>query len=155
MISKTLELNSGNVKKPEKTKFNMRQLAESALEKYRVQLDERGIETSVDGDMDVDTDKDLMTSAVENLVSNAVKYTRNDGEIKIKMNKGEFKITNDVSEKIATHDLTKPFVRGDTNRSGRSGSGLGLSIADRSLTACGYILELDCTDTVFTAIIRG
>ncbi|MBR1823513.1 MAG: HAMP domain-containing histidine kinase [Ruminococcus sp.] len=155
MISKTLELNSGNVKKPEKTKFNMRQLAESALEKYRVQLDERGIETAVDSDMDVDTDKDLMTSAVENLVSNAVKYTRNDGEIKIKMNKGEFKITNDVSEKIDTHDLTKPFVRGDKNRSGRSGSGLGLSIADRSLTACGYILELDCTDTVFTAIIRG
>lgn len=155
MISKTLELNSGNMKKPEKTKFDIRQLAESALEKYSVQLDERGIDTAIEGNMEVCTDRDMMTSAVENLVSNAVKYTRNDGDIKIYMNKGEFKITNDVSENIDTRDLTKPFVRGDKNRSGRSGSGLGLAIADKALTSCGYVLELDCTDRLFTAMIRG
>lgn len=155
IISKTLELNSGNVKKPEKTKFNMRQLAEDTIAKYSVQLEERGIKFGIDGDMEANTDKDMMSQAVENLVSNAVKYTRNDGRIKISMNKGKFIITNDVSENIDTRDLTKPFVRGDKNRSGRSGSGLGLSIADKALTSCGYVLELDCTDNVFTATVRG
>ena len=154
MISKTLELNSGNMQKLNKSGFDMRELAEAALGKYSVQLDERGIESAINGNMKVNTDRDIMTSAVENLVSNAVKYTRNDGEIKIDMNNGKFKITNSVSEKTDTHDLTKPFVRGDKNRSGRSGSGLGLSIAERSLNACGYVLELDCTDSEFTASIR-
>ena len=154
MISKTLELNSGNMQKLNKSGFDMRELAEAALSKYSVQLDERGIESAISGNMKVNTDRDMMTSAVENLVSNAVKYTRNDGEIKIDMNNGKFIITNSDSEKTDTHDLTKPFVRGDKNRSGRSGSGLGLSIAERSLNACGYVLELDCTDSEFTASIR-
>ena len=71
------------------------------------------------------------------------------------MNKREFKISNDVPEKVDTHDLTKPFIRGDKNRSGRSGSGLGLSIAAKSLTACGFILELECSDKEFTAVVRN
>ena len=154
MISKTLELNSGDMQKVTKSKFDMREIADSAIAKYKVQLDERGIKTSIDGNMEVNTDRDMMTAAIENLVSNAVKYTRNDGNINITMNKREFKISNDVPEKVDTRDLTKPFIRGDKNRSGRSGSGLGLSIADKSLTACGFILELECTDKEFTAVVR-
>ena len=154
MISKTLELNSGNMQKVTKTKFDMREIADTAIAKYKIQLEERGIKTSIDGNMEVNTDRDMMTSAIENLVSNALKYTRNDGNINITMNKREFKISNDVPEKVDTRDLTKPFIRGDKNRSGRSGSGLGLSIADKSLTACGFILELECTDKEFTAVVR-
>ena len=155
MISKTLALNTGTMQKLTKSKFDMHELADTAIAKYKVQLEEKGIMTSIDGNMEVYTDNDMMTSAIENLVSNAVKYTRNDGNIKITMNKRKFEITNDVSDKIDTRDLTKPFVRGDKNRSGRSGSGLGLSIADKFLTACGFVLELECTDEQFTAVVRN
>ncbi len=55
MISKTLELNSGNMQKLNKSGFDMRELAEAALRKYSVQLDERGIKSAISGNMKVNT----------------------------------------------------------------------------------------------------
>jgi len=96
---------------------------------------------------------ETLTSAIENLISNAVKYTPLGGEINIEISDKKFQIDNTVTGKTETSALLLPFVKGDQSRAGKSGSGLGLSIADQALRANGFKLELNCTETVFAVMI--
>ena len=59
-----------------------------------------------------------------------------------------------IQEDDMTGELKKPFVRGDKARTDRTGSGLGLSIAESALERNGYGLKISSTETEFTAEIR-
>lgn len=155
LVSRTLELNrSFDAGKLSPTEFSVRELAEETAEKYMVRLEEQDTELHIDGDGQLRTDRDMFLTAVENLISNAVKYTRPGGRIDIKADGKHLTITNDVAAKVDTTDLTMPFVKGDKARSDRSSGGLGLSIAKQSLGRLGYSLDISCTDTKFTARIK-
>ena len=91
---------------------------------------------------------------VENLVSNAVKYTTENGTINAELDKKRLVITNTVAAKVDVKKLKQPFVRGDASRSNTQGSGLGLSLADRAAVMNGMVLKLACTDTEFRAELK-
>ena len=156
MITRTLELNRlGAAAVMEKESIDLIKLAEQAAEKYALLLDERNITVIYDGSAVFEADRASMTSAVENLVSNAVKYTAEGGQIKLFSEDGRFVIENTVSEAVDTTELKLPFRKGDKSRSGRTGSGLGLSIADTAAAANGFSLEISCSSDTFRAeIIR-
>ena len=120
----------GQFKKPEKTDIDLRSMTESAFEKYMIQLDERNISLKIEGESHIKAEKATISDIVENLVSNAVKYTRKDGSITVTLSGREYRIVNDVEKKAETEHLKEPYIKGDTARSNKSGSGLGLSIAD-------------------------
>ena len=79
---------------------------------------------------------------IENLVSNAVKYTPENGTVKITADKKQLIVSNTVKEKIDTKELKTPFVRGDKSRSNTDGCGLGLSIAERAAAVNGFKLNV-------------
>ncbi len=149
LISRTLYLNhmDGHNMSPET--IQLMDLAEEILGKYALLLQDKKIVYSVSGNADVHADRNAMETVIENLISNAVKYTPNGGTLSIAIDKKRMAIINSVSERIDTKELKRPFVRGDAARSNADGNGLGLSIAERAALANGFRLTISCTDTEF------
>lgn len=155
IIAKTLKLSeTEQIKKLNKMKVDIKTLAEKSAEKYRTALEERNIDLKIEGKCEVNANEDTLMSAVENLVSNAVKYTRDGGSIKVTADKKRLAVVNDVSENINTKDLLMPFVKGDKARSDKTSSGLGLAIASAAAAQNGFTLKIDCKDKKFTATIE-
>lgn len=154
IIRKTLKLSETEQKKKlNKTKVDIKALAEKCAEKYKDAIDERGIELEIVGSGEVTADEDSLSLAFDNLISNAVKYTRNDGSIKITASKKGFAVENDTAENVDTKELKMPFVKGDKARSDKSSSGLGLSIAEAAAIQNGFRLKISCKEKKFTARI--
>lgn len=155
IISRTLFLNSmDTAQKPKPEKLQAEQITEEMLKKYELMLSERGIGYSVQGCAAITADRAALETVIENLVSNAVKYTPNDGSIRAQMNKKRLTLANSVEKKIAVWNLKQPFVRGDEARSNTEGTGLGLAIAERAALANGWKLTLSCTDKDFIAELK-
>lgn len=155
MIKKTLKLAEiEKMQKPVISKVSLRSLTENAFEKYRLQLEERKITLSIEGNYGINAEEATLTDAIENLVSNAVKYTPKGGSISVTMKNSEYRITNDVTRKVDIKGLKNPFVKGDASRHDKNSSGLGLSIADTALRRNGYKLKLSCDDSCFSAWIK-
>ena len=154
LISRTLYLNHADEKVKSKEKIQLNDIAEDILSKYTLLLHEKKISYSVSGNAEVRAEKTAIETIVENLISNAVKYTPDDGTLKISIDKKHMTFVNSVSEKIDTRELKRPFVRGDSARSNVDGNGLGLAIAERAVLASGFRLLISCTDTEFKAEVR-
>lgn len=154
LVSRTLQLNKMGETKPNKEKIKVEEVFEKAIQKYAPMLDEKNIKYTVNGSCEVKAEPVSFEALVENLVSNAVKYTQENGEIKGIFNSKSFIVTNTVAEKIDTKDLKTPFVRGDKSRSNVKGSGLGLSIADKSAISNNMKLKISCSDKEFKAEVK-
>ena len=136
-----------------KEKINIGETLRALFDKYSVMFNERQIEVSLIGNADVNANRESTASLLENLVSNAVKYTSESGTLKAEISPKKLVMTNTVEEKISTKDLKRPFVRGDKSRSNTTGTGLGLSIAESAAQLNGFKLKLNCTDKEFVSEI--
>lgn len=154
LVNRTLQLNKMGEGKPHKEKIKAEETFERAIKKYSPMLDERNITYSVNGSCEVNAEIASFEALMENLVSNAVKYTKENGEIKAIFDKKAIIITNTIVEKIDTTDLKQPFVKGDKSRSNAKGSGLGLSIADKAAISNGMMLKISCSDKEFKAEVK-
>jgi signal transduction histidine kinase len=155
LIERTAVLNSieNDGGKVNKEKINIEETLKTLFEKYSVMFNERQIEVSLNGNADVKANRESTESLLENLVSNAVKYTAESGTLKAEISPKKLIMTNTVKEKISTKDLKRPFVRGDKSRSNTRGTGLGLSIAESAAQLNGFKLNLKCTDKEFVSEI--
>jgi hypothetical protein len=94
------------------------------------------LEIAFDREIDVETDRQLLTSALSNIAQNAIKYTRPHGHVSVHAQRADGKIVIDVADECGglapgTADLLfKPFERG---KSDRPGLGLGLSVGARAM----------------------
>lgn len=142
--------------KIEKTDFDAVDIVKEISENYSVQLENSGIKMTTEGSAKFHTDKALMRCILDNLISNAVKYTDKNGKILVKCEKGRVKLINDCAdaERLDISALKKPFVKGDNSRSGRKGSGLGLSIAASAAERLGLKLSVSTENGKFIAEIH-
>ena len=114
-------------------KADLVELTKELFEKYGPVLEERSIILNISGNCERRVNKDLMTNALENLVSNSIKYVNDGGEITIEGNSEGLKFSNTVDSfpKRKPEELWETFVKGDDSRSNEKGSGIGLTIAKR------------------------
>ena len=109
---------------------NLREICEKNCE-VQAQLDRKGVSYEITGELSVQGDPLLLDRAVGNLISNAFRYNRADGSIKIRLADKRLRIT-DTGIGIPEEHLERifePFYRVDISRSRMlGGSGLGLSI---------------------------
>lgn len=154
IVNRTLELNHiSEIQKINKTDINMRELSEKIINKYKLMAEEKSITVNISGEMSLQADEASIGSAVENLLTNALKYTIPSGSIDILLDKISFTVINDIFQKIDTKDLTMPFVKRDAARSRKMGSGLGLSIVKNAAELNGLRLSVSSTENKFTAVI--
>lgn len=92
------------------------------------------------------TDEKWFSFAVEQLLSNALKYTR-AGEITVAVDLEKETLTiSDTGAGIAPEDLPRVFERGYTGRNGREeqrATGLGLYLCRRTLDRLGHSIALE------------
>ncbi|MGN0683287.1 MAG: sensor histidine kinase [Oscillospiraceae bacterium] len=131
-------------------------LARDIAANYDGELEKNGLKLNVSGSAQFTADKSLMASILDNLIGNAVKYADKSGSIAVECANGEIRITNDCAEadKLDVKALAEPFVKGDNSRSGKNGSGLGLSIATEAARRAGLALELSAENKKFIAVVR-
>jgi signal transduction histidine kinase len=112
--------------------------------------------SSVDRQLALNADKDLLLSAVSNLLQNAFKFTRPNTEVTLTAYGTADRIFIDVEDNCGglpagiEGRMFDPFVQGGEDK---SGVGLGLSIARRSVEANGGSLsvrDVPGTGCIFT-----
>ncbi len=158
IIEKTLELSKveNGSYKLQKESVDLKTITNDVVKNYKQQLDQNGLEVQMTGECELTTDKIAMTQVLDNLICNAVKYSVQGSAIEIQMEKHSYTISNvsAVVFDVDVQDLVKPFVKGDDSRSGKKGSGIGLTIVKNLCEQQGYELSLACIDGVFVVKIE-
>ncbi len=94
--------------------------------------------SAVDPQLAVDADRDLLLSAISNLLQNAFKFTQRDSSVSLKTHASGDRILIDVEDRcggLAPGDAERMFLPFTQRGADRSGLGLGLSICQRSVEA--------------------
>jgi signal transduction histidine kinase len=125
-----------------KEKINLSQLLIDLTEEFKIITEERGIKiiSQLEPNLYIFGNMSALEEMITNLVSNSVKYIKEDGEKKIfiylrKQNKKAEIIIQDTGIGINKEDLFRLFERFYRTRDGRGntkrGTGLGLAISKR------------------------
>jgi signal transduction histidine kinase len=110
----------------------------------------------VDSRLAVDADRELLLSALGNLLQNAFKFTHSGSEVVLKVYALAERILIEVEDKcggLPPGDVETMFMPFAQSGADRSGLGLGLSISRRSVEANGGTLtvrDLPASGCVFT-----
>jgi len=136
----------------EKKPFDLQLILEDIEEMFRNQAAEKELDLIVDKKpVTVFADPNKIEQVLENLVSNALKYT-NEGYVKVSLSESDTKLTVKVEDSgigISDDHLSRlfdRFYRTDKARSrDKGGTGLGLSVVKSILTAHGSSIHIEST----------
>jgi signal transduction histidine kinase len=162
LISRILSLSKleSNQEKMKSEEINFKEIIKKIVEKYSEETDRRNIKVAVkesDNILKVKGDSFWISEALSNLFDNAVKYSPDNSEISIELDENHISIRNKMSDPDINEKeldiLKKSFMRGDNSRSGQSGNGLGLTIAENILTRNHLSLNLKKEGDNFIVLI--
>lgn len=109
----------------------------------------------------VNSDKYLISIILHNLISNALKYSRENGQIEISIDKANSKTVLKVTDNgigIAANEIDKVFnsfyrTSNSTDNPEIKGTGLGLSIAKRLCDILDIAIQISSEENVGTTLI--
>ena len=110
----------------------------------------------VDKELVVDADRQMLASAVSNLLQNAFKFSRRNGHVSLTARVAGDRVLIEIEDECGglpdgkLEELFKPFEQRSSNR---TGIGLGLSISRRAVEANGgklHVRNLEGKGCVFT-----
>jgi two-component system sensor histidine kinase CpxA len=134
-----LESNTANV---EKTEVNLKSLVETVVSDVAFEAEGKGksVEILQTDEIKVHGNERLLRSAVENVLRNAVRYTKDKVEVSLQKNGAKAIVTiRDYGEGIPENELKeifRPFYRVSQARERKSGGiGLGLAITEQAVRA--------------------
>lgn len=141
------------------TKQSLSPIVKSACKKYMSEFINRKIKLSMsEMDLVVLTDVKWLSFVLEQLLSNALKYTNEGGEIRIYLNEANKLVIEDTGIGIRPEDLPRIFERGYTGFNGRmdkKASGIGLYLCKRICFKLGHSIEAESTPGVGSKFILG
>lgn len=135
-------------RKLSREEVKLEKVAEEVVEQYERQVREQQLTVSVRGTLSIRADRELMKRVMENLISNAVKYTSPQQQIIIEMGERKCSITNTgiAIPKEQIEELWKPFVKGNEARTAATGTGIGLAIVREILALHGFDGKMESRD---------
>ena len=120
---------------------DVRELTENALNSVKIEAEAKNITTSCEGEAIWYCDPNMFEQILFNLIGNAVKYTGEGGQIKVRISNENIAVTNypaHIDESIK-ESIFEAFVTGGESTGGH---GLGLYVAKYFAELLG--LELGC-----------
>lgn len=145
-------IDSGSLK-VELRPFRVSELMQKVVVEFGPQAAERKITLKViESDTVVHSDKALVARIIQNLVSNAIKYTRPGGRVLVGCLRRGGRMRLDVIDTgigFQAHQhrvVFAEFSRLEQGARMAHGLGLGLSIVDRLVSALGLTLEIDSVE---------
>lgn len=144
LLSSMLNAFRQNQSTIQKTTFDMKDLMENILSRYETDFQQHQLHLTTEFiSVHVHSDSELMTSIVDNFISNAIKYTESNQSIKITLTPTTLVIYNqhDYIPDSILQEMKQPFVRSAQHQA--SGNGLGLYLAHvfSSLLNCEWTIE--------------
>ncbi|WP_270739159.1 sensor histidine kinase [Massilioclostridium coli] len=126
--------------------YDLDQMVKQAVRKFATQFIRKKITLryNVLG-CNVLTDEKWLLFVIEQLLSNALKYTKSGGQITIELEQPKILCIRDTGIGIAPEDLPRVFEKGYTGYNGRSdkkASGIGLYLCRRICENLGHRIEL-------------
>jgi len=135
-------LESGQAE-PHKEFLFLNRIVDESLRTLVIQSKKAGVEIHIDSPDDVPlilANRDLMTSLVKNLVSNAIKYSRSGGQVDVIVRQDGNSLVLSISDQglgIPSQDIpylfTKFYRARSAQRSDIGGTGLGLALAKEAV----------------------
>lgn len=144
------KVESSNLKL-DKTQINIVDLSNKMVSNFETELKKKDLHVTVIGGCpDILADRDRINQVLTNLVSNAVKYTPNGGEIRITISETEDSVVFSIEDNgIGIPEKELPYIferfyRADKSRNRMTGgSGIGLAIVKSIVTAHGGTVDLE------------
>jgi len=144
-----------------KERFNLPELANDVLQKFQLRASEKTINLNLninDGSIFCDAEIGLIARVLENLISNAIKFTPPKGDVNISIRKADKQIITTVADTgmgIEADDLDKVFHRfyqGKNNSNRSTPGGLGLAIVKRIIELHDGNISVSSSDkgSIFT-----
>lgn len=142
-------------RKPELVKVDLRKITENILKQYEILTVDKKLGFDVQGDAVIRADADMMVRAVENLISNVVKYALEDTIVYIAISPEGYEIRNAIKGEldVGAEELWKPFVKGSNSRTETQGTGIGLTIVKNIAELHGFDFALACEGEEFVVKI--
>lgn len=133
---------------------NLEKVVKDTVKTYAPLFIQKNLSVSMKNlDIYVLTDEKWLGFALEQVISNAVKYSRN-GSVEIYSENGILTV-EDHGTGIAREDMPRIFERGFTGANGRSGrwsTGIGLYLCKRVLTEFGHYIWIESKENVGTKV---
>ena len=137
-----------------RTSFDAAEAAKEVARKNSSVAEEKNIRLTVRGSGTINADRQLMIQAMDNLVSNALKFSPEGSETVIEVSDRAMVISNPVNMPVTDPDrLWQPFVKGDDARNGQNGTGLGLYIVKTICDRHGFDCSIDTQNDRFAVRI--
>lgn len=139
------------IRKPQKETVDISAPADELMRTYAPLTEKKqlSVTLNISENFTIETDKQMFFTALSNLMSNAVKYTPEGGNIAVGTDKNVFYIENEceITNPAAIQSWFEPFYRPDYSRDKTTGgTGLGLYLVKKNLDALGMECELKATD---------
>lgn len=165
LTSNLLDLNQfeSNGMMIEITSFDINQAIKETLETFEPQCEKKQISINLiveNNKLIVNADLPKIQRVVQNLIDNAIKFSKQGSEIEVHITEQQHKCFVSVKDHgmgIQKEDLNKIWIRfykGDTSRGkDKTGTGLGLSITKEIIEAHGENINVISTEGVGTEFI--
>ena len=133
-----------NADKLQKEKCSLREIVLTEIEKYKAFADMRGVTINAEIPVDeitVNCNRDLISMAVDNYLSNAIKYATGEKRVTVKLQNGRFSVYNTCEGISAdTAESMWDILSRDNKARTKDGSstGMGLPICAEIFKAHGY-----------------
>jgi len=123
--------------------LNISSLIEERMMYFSVMAENKDLklEVNIDPDIIVEMDKNDATRLVDNLITNAIKYNKAKGLLKITLTK-EFLSVVDTGIGIQKKDLDTIVCRFKRANKSEGGFGIGLDIVNQVVSSYGFVLDI-------------
>ncbi|WP_086229065.1 sensor histidine kinase [Campylobacter devanensis] len=138
------------------SKFNIQTLLESRIKLFELSANSKGLKFEINSNsFELYSDIQKVGKILDNLISNAIKYSNKNSKIIINLDQNSFEIIN-FGATISKENIDKiydKFSRFDTQN---GGFGIGLSLVKRYCDELGLSIECESGDnqTKFRVILR-
>jgi signal transduction histidine kinase len=143
----------------ERDEMDLNDIIREVVSHYQKHTTEHQYKLSLTEEAKVNIDRNKMTQVIENLVSNAVKYSRDGGEIEVKSSWQENLLQVDIQDEgqgMSEEEVKRvfdKFYRANSSDTAISGLGLGMSIARQIIEEHQGTIRVESVEGQGTTVI--